>query len=165
MTLLPIHFTSGGAMIKATEVTIADVARYILEKSGQMTTMKLQKLCYYAQVWHCYHLERRLFKEEVQAWAYGPVSYDLFELHRGKYQITADEMPVCSTANLSVESATVIDQVLNAYGAFTGAQLSDLSHSETPWIETRSQVTEQSQSPVITIEKMYEFAVSTSAKG
>lgn len=151
-------------MIKDTEVTIADVARYILEKSGQMTTMKLQKLCYYSQVWHCYHLERRLFKEDVQAWAYGPVSYDLFELHRGKYQISADEVHLCSPSILSVESAKVIDQVLNAYGTFTGAQLSDLSHSETPWIETRSQVTEQSQSPVITIEKMYEFAASLDAR-
>lgn len=151
-------------MIKDTQVTIADVARYILEKSGQMTTMKLQKLCYYSQVWHCYHLEKRLFKEEVQAWAYGPVSYDLFELHRGKYQISAEEVPLRSTPIFSVESAEVIDQVLNAYGTFTGAQLSDLSHSETPWIETRSQVTEQSQSPVITIEKMYEFAASLDAR-
>lgn len=28
---------------------VFDVAAYILEKEGEMTTMKLQKLCYYAQ--------------------------------------------------------------------------------------------------------------------
>lgn len=30
---------------------IFDTARYILEKEGQMSTMKLQKLCYYCQAW------------------------------------------------------------------------------------------------------------------
>ena len=28
-----------------------DVAAYILEKKGEMTTLKLQKLVYYAQAW------------------------------------------------------------------------------------------------------------------
>ena len=31
--------------------TIFDVASYILSKQGPMTTMKLEKLCYYAQAW------------------------------------------------------------------------------------------------------------------
>ena len=29
---------------------IIDVAKYILEKCGTMTTMKLQKLCYYSGI-------------------------------------------------------------------------------------------------------------------
>ena len=31
---------------------VFDVAAYILQQQGRMTTMKLQKLCYYAQAWH-----------------------------------------------------------------------------------------------------------------
>lgn len=31
--------------------TVFDTAKYILEKRGAMSTMKLQKLCYYAQAW------------------------------------------------------------------------------------------------------------------
>ncbi len=31
--------------------TVHDVAAYILEKRGPMTTMKLQKLVYYSQAW------------------------------------------------------------------------------------------------------------------
>lgn len=30
---------------------IISVAKYILEQRGAMTTMKLQKLCYYSQAW------------------------------------------------------------------------------------------------------------------
>ena len=164
MTLLPIHFISGGIMIEDTEVTIADVARYILEKCGQMTTMKLQKLCYYSQVWHCYHLEKKLFKEDIQAWAYGPVSYDLFELHRGKYQVSALEIPGVSPLSLDQASIALIDQVLDSYGPLSGAQLSDLSHTESPWILTRGLASKESQSPTISVNAMYEFAASTSAR-
>ena len=31
--------------------SVFDAAAYILEKKGEMTTLKLQKLVYYAQAW------------------------------------------------------------------------------------------------------------------
>ena len=31
--------------------TVFDTAKYILEQRGKMSTMKLQKLCYYTQAW------------------------------------------------------------------------------------------------------------------
>ena len=31
--------------------SVFDTAKYILEKCGTMSTMKLQKLCYYSQAW------------------------------------------------------------------------------------------------------------------
>ena len=31
--------------------TVFDVAKYILSKTGSITTWKLQKLCYYSQAW------------------------------------------------------------------------------------------------------------------
>jgi uncharacterized phage-associated protein len=149
-------------VIQETETSIVAVARYILEKSGQMTTMKLQKLCYYSQVWHSYQLDKKLFKETIRAWSYGPVSADLFDLHRGKYQILASELPATSSGQLLPESIGLIDKVLEAYGGFSGAQLSDLSHRETPWIETRALSTTADASPIISVEKMYEFAASLS---
>lgn len=150
-------------MIQETDTSIVAVARYILEKSGQMTTMKLQKLCYYSQVWHCYQLDKKLFKETIRAWSYGPVSPDLFDLHRGKYQISASELPISSPGTVLPESMELIDKVLGAYGDFSGTQLSDLSHRETPWMETRGQSALTDSSPIISIEKMYEFAAAQSA--
>ena len=32
--------------------TVFDVAKYILEKKGEMNVWKLHKLCYYSQAWH-----------------------------------------------------------------------------------------------------------------
>ena len=151
-------------MIEDTEVTIADVARYILDQCGEMTTMKLQKLCYYSQVWHTYHLKTKLFKEDIQAWSYGPVSYDLFELHRGKYQIAPEAITHVAPHLIPMQSYKIIDEVLKAYGSLSGAQLSDLSHSESPWISARALVTQGGSSPIIEIEKMIEFAASQSVR-
>jgi uncharacterized phage-associated protein len=158
MTHLPIQFISGGIMIDSTEVTIADVARYILEKCGQMTTMKLQKLCYYSQVWHSYFVDEPLFRNEYQAWSYGPVSYDLFVLHRGKYNISPEDFQYGSPERISTESLQIIDEVLSKYSSMSGAQLSELSHTELPWIASRSGVDTFSSSPVISISLMKEFA-------
>ncbi len=51
---------------------VFDVAAYILNKQGRMTTMKLQKLCYYAQAWHLVWAEKPLFDEPIQAWGEWP---------------------------------------------------------------------------------------------
>ena len=150
-------------MIEDTKVTIADVARYILDQCGEMTTMKLQKLCYYSQVWNSYLLKTKLFKEEIQAWSYGPVSYDLFELHRGKYQVVPEAIQPVSPHLISKDSYKIIDEVLKAYGKLSGSQLSDLSHSESPWVETRKHALDGAASPIISVERMFEFAAAQSA--
>ena len=53
--------------------TVLDVAKYVLEHNGRMTTMKLEKLVYYCQAWSLGWDEVPLFEEDFQAWANGPV--------------------------------------------------------------------------------------------
>ncbi len=67
------------------EIRVFDVAAYILEKKGIMSTMKLQKLVYYSQAWSMVWDEKPLFEENIEAWANGPVVRDLFYYHRGRY--------------------------------------------------------------------------------
>jgi uncharacterized phage-associated protein len=52
---------------------VFDVATYILEQQGPMTTWKLQKLVYYAQAWSLVWDDDALFDEEIEAW-YGDKS-------------------------------------------------------------------------------------------
>ncbi len=61
---------------------VADVAAYILEKCGPMTAMKLQKLVYYSQAWHLVWTEKPLFDNRIEAWANGPVVWELYDLPR-----------------------------------------------------------------------------------
>ena len=117
---------------------ILDVAKYILEKCGAMTTMKLQKLCYYSQAWSLAWDEVPIFNEDFQAWANGPVCYELFKFHKGQFEISVDNMPqIKGKSNLDNREIEVIDKVLDYYGNKEAHWLSELTHKERPWRETR----------------------------
>ena len=70
---------------------IFDVAKYILEQRGRMSTMKLQKLCYYAQAWSLVWDDEPLFDEDFEAWANDPVCPKLFYANQGTFSITAND--------------------------------------------------------------------------
>lgn len=140
---------------------IVDVAKYILEKKGTMSTMKLQKLCYYSQAWTLAWYEVPLFKEDFQAWANGPVCRELFDWHRGQFRISADCLPQLSgKSNLSVTECETIDKVLDFYGDKEGHWLSELTHKERPWKEARQKsnaLPGDSCSEIITKESMADY--------
>lgn len=118
--------------------SIFDVAKYILVKTGKpVDTMKLQKLCFYSQAWRLAWTGDALFAQDFQAWANGPVCYDLFLKHRGRYSVTADSLGAGDEDELSPDEAQDVDAVLDAYGPLRGAELSEMTHSEDPWIEAR----------------------------
>ena len=114
---------------------VFDVAKYILEKKGPMTTMKLQKLVYYSQAWSVVWDEKPIFEEKIQAWASGPVVRELYDEHKGVFQISGLEKG--NTDNLKLEEKETIDAVLQAYGDKPAQWLSDLTHMEKPWNEAR----------------------------
>lgn len=115
---------------------VHDVAAYILSKTGPISSMKLQKLVYYCQAWHLVWDEQPLFPERIEAWANGPVVYDLFRKHRGLFSVS--EWPAGDTDNLTPSEAETVDAVLADYGSLTGRQLSHLTHSERPWKAARA---------------------------
>lgn len=95
--------------------SIFDVAAYVLDKLGVMTTMKLEKLCYYSQAWSLVWDERRLFPERFEAWANGPVCPDLYHAHKGMFKITREDIHG-DPSNIDEDGINTIDAVLNAYG-------------------------------------------------
>jgi uncharacterized phage-associated protein len=117
-------------------VSVHDVTAYILFKTEQITTMKLQKLVYYSQAWHLVWAGDRLFSEPIQAWANGPVVYELFQSHRGQFTV-APPWARGDVSRLSEDEISTIDAVLDSYGHLEGFQLSILTHEEAPWLETR----------------------------
>ena len=141
--------------------SIIDVAKYILEQKGTMSTMKLQKLCYYSQAWTLAWDERPLFEEDFQAWANGPVCRELFELHRGRFLISSDDLPqLCGKHELSVTERETIDKVLEFYGDKEGHWLSELTHKERPWKEARHKANAlpgDSCNEIITKESMADY--------
>jgi uncharacterized phage-associated protein len=117
------------------KIRVFDVAAYILEKMDTLTTMKLQKLIYYSQAWSLVWDEKPLFEENIEAWANGPVVRELFDYHRGMYEIS--EMPIGNPRLLDQNQQETVDAVLEYYGHRSVQWLIDLSHMEDPWIHAR----------------------------
>ena len=117
-------------------VSVHDVASYILQNSGKMTAMKLDKLVYYAQAWSLVWDERPLFREEIQAWANGPVVPSLYDKHRGVFDVQTWQWG--NAMVLDSAARGTVDAVLNFYGDKPAQWLSDLTHSEQPWKDARN---------------------------
>lgn len=115
--------------------TVFDVAAYILEKKGEMTAWKLQKLVYYAQAWSLVWDQRPLFAERIEAWANGPVCPDLYLVHRGQFIVKS--VAAGKLDALDDVARETIDAVIAFYGDWHPQVLSDLTHAERPWREAR----------------------------
>lgn len=120
-------------------VTVDDVAAYILAHQGSMTAMKLQKLVYYSQAWSLVWDEATLFEERIEAWANGPVCPALWEHHRGRFKV---EPPWQwgDAGHLAEPQRDTVEAVLRFYGDKSAQWLSDLAHSEGPWVEARGEL-------------------------
>jgi uncharacterized phage-associated protein len=116
--------------------SVHDVAKYILDGQGSISTWKLQKLAYYAQAWHLVWAEKPLFQDRIEAWANGPVIPALFSLHKGQFRVEGWKKGDAS--NLDDGEKATIDRIVNSYGKLNGQQLSILTHAEEPWRQARS---------------------------
>lgn len=117
---------------------VIDVAAYILEQTGSVTTMKLQKLVYYAQVRHLVVNGQPLFSDEIQAWANGPVAPRLYHVHAGRYMIGRGGLgSYGSPEALSVSEEAAAGYAVEKLGTLSGERLRALSHSEKPWQDAR----------------------------
>lgn len=118
--------------------SVYDTALYILSKIGTITTKKLQKLCYYAQVRSLAAFDTPLFEEDFQAWEHGPVCPPLFRIHRRQRNITAEKLAHFGDINrLSPRQRQVIDDVLKEYGDKDAQFLEEKTHQEAPWLDAR----------------------------
>lgn len=115
--------------------SVHDVAAYILSRLGTLPAMKLQKLAYYAQAWTLVWQDRPLFEDKIEAWANGPVVPELYSRHRGQYRVS--EWKWGHVEQLSEMDRNAVDAVLAFYGDKGSQWLSELTHSEAPWIDAR----------------------------
>lgn len=136
--------------------SVHDVAAYILQQLGPISAMKLQKLVYYGQAWSLARRDAPLFDAEIEAWAHGPVVYDLFRLHRGSFVV--QRWPTGSAAGLTRREHDLVDDVLRVYGDMSASELSERTHAEAPWRDARARIPAgQTASAVIPQDAMRRF--------
>ena len=139
-------------------VKVFDVAKYILETRGEMSTWKLQKLCYYCQAWHYTWTEHRLIEESFQAWRNGPVCPELYEVLKDRFMIGADDFKFGDSSKLDDDEKESVDVVLKDYGDLYPYDLRAITHLEDPWKDARGNLPIDAKSDVeISLESMGEY--------
>lgn len=116
--------------------SVRDVAAYILAREAPMSAMKLQKLCYFAYGYHMAWDDRQLFPERFEAWANGPVVYELYDQHRGKYRLERGDI-TGDAAALDDDERESVDLVLQSFSAYDAHELSAMTHRPGPWLDAR----------------------------
>jgi uncharacterized phage-associated protein len=129
-------------------ITVANTLLRIGWERGEGTTpLKLVKLTYLAHGWHLASQHAPLLNYRVEAWKYGPVVPPLYyEARRfGRDAITSlldvDSNPYLADGDTpqvipsdDVAALEVCAFVWDAYGHYSGGQLSNLTHQPgTPW--------------------------------
>lgn len=153
-----VHTSRGANKPASSKIvnTIHDIAAAILSRTGPIEAMKLHKLSFYAKAWHSVWHDAELFEETFQAWRNGPMSPELYTLHRGT--ITVTTWPQGNSQQLTEKELTTIVTIVETYGKMTGQQLSDLVRQETPWRNSRIGINPGEQTTnIITEDDIREF--------
>lgn len=121
-------------------VSVFDVACFFIDvaknsSDDYMTNLKLNKLLYYAQGVYLARTGKPLFREDFQAWEYGPVIPEIYQKYKNtKHSITKVDTGF-SYDLFSPEEIDVLTDVMNERGQYTGSHLINLTHNEAPWKE------------------------------
>lgn len=141
--------------------TAHDIAAAILEQTGQITTMKLQKLLYYTQAWSLAWYGERAFGETIRAYNDGPVVGVVFNDHRRMLSVKA--LPSGDASRVQQRELATIREVIRVYNCYSGDDLSSLTHRERPWLSAH--VPNMQPSPVISAESMRDYYRSAAIHG
>lgn len=123
---------------------VLDVANYFIVKShneqgddADITILKLQKLCYYAQGLHLATKNQPLFNNDLLAWTHGPVVKELHDAFGGRGAVVIDK-PNLELAQMSItpEELETINDVYSYFGQFSAWKLRNMTHQEAPWLNT-----------------------------
>ena len=123
-------------------LNVYDIAEWLVNKAArsqtELTSMKLQKLLYYAQgYWMALHDGAPLFPEEFRRLQYGPVCIEMLDEfpRRGSNHIAPEH---CNFIGRPLDEAVVghLEKVWRTFAQLTPYQLSKMTHEESPWLET-----------------------------
>ena len=116
------------------------IASYLLTlpsaEDNDVSNLKLQKLCYYAQGLMTAMRGEPLFDDELTSWDHGPVVVGLY--HKYKHH---GSQPIPLEADFDVQQISeqdrrALDDIYQHYGQFSPWRLRNMTHEEKPCHQT-----------------------------
>lgn len=116
------------------------VASYLLSLPGaedsDLSNMKLQKLCYYAQgLVSAMRGGEPLFREALAAWDHGPVVPGLYHKYKGHGSQPIPVVTDFDSSQIDQSDREVLDDIYEFYGQYSPWRLRNMTHEEKPWID------------------------------
>jgi uncharacterized phage-associated protein len=150
--------------------TAIDVARWIVHHTwddlgAPVDPMTLEKLIYYAQCFNLVLHDRPLFSDEILAWQKGPVVaavYTQYSVYAWNKIAPEDEG---DPPKLMPATADFLKQVVSFFGRYTATQLSEATHEEEPWRESREDIPTHKASDVVIPQLLMKTYYRTLANG
>jgi uncharacterized phage-associated protein/DNA-binding XRE family transcriptional regulator len=105
------------------------------DRDREFTMLKLQKLLYYAQGICLAVFRRPLFDEPIKHWTYGPVVPSVRKMFPEDAQLLPHPSDFDVLA-VPAEARAALDRAYALYGGYAAWALADMTHQESPWVET-----------------------------
>ena len=125
--------------------TAKKIAQYMLSKKV-LTPKQVQKLLYYTYSMYLIKYNKsykegemnKLFEDTIEAWEHGPVIRNVYDYI--KKVAFSNELVACKEKVTLCDRKTenFIDKVLAVYGNYSGYELEQMTHNESPWQEAMS---------------------------
>ncbi len=124
--------------------TVFDVANTFIKMANEdnvqdMTNMKLQKLCYFAQAYSIAGLDKPVFNDVIVAHYYGPIIPNLYDEIAKQERYVALKLPIAKGDEIQAndEFYPVLKFVFEKFGHKSAWNLSEITHQPgTPWSNT-----------------------------
>jgi len=133
---------------------IETVIGYLLYKCEDVTPLALQKLLYYVQGFFYAFNNVFIFEDDCEAWVHGPVYRKVYHKYSDYKYDTIDSADSFDETIFSVAEKAVIDSIVDNFSCYSGKVLESFTHSEQPWIETRSDLPVFAQSDRVISKKL-----------
>lgn len=110
-----------------------------LENGDPLTPLQVIKLTYLCQAWMLGMFGMPIFRQKVEAWAYGPVINDVYqEVKKYGSRPVTDSIRARLGEDFDEYETHILEEVYRVYGNMDGMDLSALTHVEgSPWFQTK----------------------------
>ena len=106
-----------------------------IDADRPITPLQTLKLIYFSHAWMLAIHDRPLIKQRIYAWRHGPVVRDVYDaLKRYGWRPIPERILGFSDDEFDDDELSIIDQVSEKYGKYSGTYLSAMTHARgTPW--------------------------------
>lgn len=132
--------------IKQAEYTAEQIADYFVYLASQkmadentpegISPLKLQKLLYFGQAASLALFDKKLFKEDIEAWKYGPVVPVIYRKYKFKQNQPLLKPKGVYKEIKNMEVKNILEGVWELFDKYSASELVEITHQHTPWKNT-----------------------------